>query len=177
MGQQLFYPPAPTPASKFCRNGHWADTTDGRKWHGKQCPDCRLAANRKEERERRSDPAYREQQNANRKERRRTDPEYRARGNATRTIRKRNYGRTPEGKAANRKHIRNRRARKADAICAHGPGCFDTAAATLPQVCAHCGTDQRIEADHIIPISRGGLDCRHNQQPLCRQCNAAKGVS
>jgi 5-methylcytosine-specific restriction endonuclease McrA len=45
--------------------------------------------------------------------------------------------------------------------------------------CLACGTAERIEPDHIVPISwgveRGGVGTIGNIQPLCRSCNAAKG--
>ena len=40
--------------------------------------------------------------------------------------------------------------------------------------CASCGTRERIEADHIIPIARGGRHSIGNLQPLCRACNRSK---
>lgn len=40
--------------------------------------------------------------------------------------------------------------------------------------CAHCGTTERIERDHIIPLAKGGTDAIENIQPLCRTCNARK---
>jgi 5-methylcytosine-specific restriction endonuclease McrA len=40
--------------------------------------------------------------------------------------------------------------------------------------CANCGSLNQIEADHIIPISRGGRHSVGNLQPLCRSCNASK---
>ena len=42
--------------------------------------------------------------------------------------------------------------------------------------CAACGNRDRIELDHIIPISRGGRHSIGNVQPLCRSCNASKGA-
>jgi len=46
-------------------------------------------------------------------------------------------------------------------------------------VCCHCGTefseDSPQEVDHIIPLSRGGVDAGYNCQLLCSQCNNAKG--
>lgn len=41
--------------------------------------------------------------------------------------------------------------------------------------CVHCGTTERLERDHIVPMSKGGLTVPENLQPLCRSCNAAKG--
>jgi 5-methylcytosine-specific restriction endonuclease McrA len=40
--------------------------------------------------------------------------------------------------------------------------------------CLRCGSTDRIEADHVIPISRGGKNIASNIQPLCRLCNASK---
>ncbi len=42
--------------------------------------------------------------------------------------------------------------------------------------CLRCGSSERIEADHIIPLSKGGTDYITNIQPLCRTCNASKGT-
>ena len=40
--------------------------------------------------------------------------------------------------------------------------------------CAICGSANKIEADHIVPLSRGGKNTIDNIQPLCRSCNAKK---
>lgn len=42
--------------------------------------------------------------------------------------------------------------------------------------CLGCGTTDRVEVDHIIPIARGGKTEVGNLQPLCRACNASKGA-
>lgn len=44
-------------------------------------------------------------------------------------------------------------------------------------LCVWCGTDQTIEYDHIIPVSKGGLPIISNLQLLCRSCNRKKRVS
>jgi hypothetical protein len=45
-------------------------------------------------------------------------------------------------------------------------------------MCAACGAvDRPLAKDHIIPIARGGCDCIHNLQPLCKPCNSSKGCS
>lgn len=40
--------------------------------------------------------------------------------------------------------------------------------------CAACGSTDRLERDHIIPLSRGGTDAISNIQPLCKRCNCSK---
>jgi len=41
-------------------------------------------------------------------------------------------------------------------------------------VCVACGTDERLQVDHIIPVSRGGTNDPDNLQMLCKSCNASK---
>lgn len=43
--------------------------------------------------------------------------------------------------------------------------------------CVRCGCypDPRPCKDHIVPVYQGGSDAVENLQPLCRQCNTAKG--
>jgi 5-methylcytosine-specific restriction endonuclease McrA len=41
--------------------------------------------------------------------------------------------------------------------------------------CINCNNSENIEADHIIPISRGGIHGESNLQPLCKSCNTSKG--
>jgi len=48
--------------------------------------------------------------------------------------------------------------------------------AWLGGCCLCCGTTRRIEADHVIPLAKGGPDTLANLQPLCRSCNASKAT-
>jgi 5-methylcytosine-specific restriction endonuclease McrA len=40
--------------------------------------------------------------------------------------------------------------------------------------CYFCGSKDKIHADHIIPLSRGGRHSIGNLQPLCASCNISK---
>lgn len=40
--------------------------------------------------------------------------------------------------------------------------------------CAYCGVSGRLTRDHVVPISRGGLDEPRNVVPACRACNYSK---
>lgn len=40
--------------------------------------------------------------------------------------------------------------------------------------CTNCGSTENIQADHVVPLSRGGSDAIENIQPLCRHCNYSK---
>lgn len=44
--------------------------------------------------------------------------------------------------------------------------------------CACCGISEattKLEIDHILPLSKGGVHRKDNIQPLCRSCNSSKG--
>lgn len=40
--------------------------------------------------------------------------------------------------------------------------------------CFYCGSLELIEADHVIPVSRGGRHSEGNLVPACRTCNRSK---
>ena len=42
--------------------------------------------------------------------------------------------------------------------------------------CARCGSRERLEYDHIIPIALGGSNTARNIELLCEACNRAKGA-
>jgi hypothetical protein len=41
--------------------------------------------------------------------------------------------------------------------------------------CARCGSREKLEYDHIIPVSEGGSSTERNIELLCESCNRAKG--
>ncbi len=43
--------------------------------------------------------------------------------------------------------------------------------------CARCGSRERLEYDHIVPVSRGGSNTERNIELLCEVCNRAKSDS
>jgi 5-methylcytosine-specific restriction endonuclease McrA len=52
---------------------------------------------------------------------------------------------------------------------------FDALCSAYGCACLSCGaTDRVLEADHVVPLTRGGSDEISNIQPLCGECNRRK---
>jgi 5-methylcytosine-specific restriction endonuclease McrA len=43
--------------------------------------------------------------------------------------------------------------------------------------CVRCVSNERLEFDHIIPVSEGGSNTERNIQLLCEPCNRAKAAT
>jgi 5-methylcytosine-specific restriction endonuclease McrA len=52
---------------------------------------------------------------------------------------------------------------------------FDALCPTYGYACLSCSaTDRVLEADHVVPLTKGGPDEISNIQPLCGECNRRK---
>jgi len=52
---------------------------------------------------------------------------------------------------------------------------FDALCSAFGYACLSCGaTDRILEADHVVPLTKGGSDDIGNVQPLCGECNRRK---
>ena len=77
-------------------------------------------------------------------------------------------------KADNR---RKRRAAKYASIGSFTAEEFEELCERYGNRCLACGgTEIRLEADHVVPLTKGGADNISNIQPLCGSCNKRKFV-
>ena len=183
--------PPPSPWHRWCTSGnHWAPTRlagDNRKWTTNRCPDC--ANSRKRELYATNPRTDGPSQRARRKERYATDPEYREviKGRArayyaahTEEVKTRvtARARTTEGKAFIASARATRAAHGRQAECDHGDKCWGDGWIAMQSSKLRCAVEgcdgSPLTADHIVPLSRGGLNCRWNIQPMCGKHNSSK---
>ena len=43
--------------------------------------------------------------------------------------------------------------------------------------CVECGSRERLEYDHIVPVARGGANSARNIELRCQRCNRRKGAA
>jgi hypothetical protein len=43
--------------------------------------------------------------------------------------------------------------------------------------CARCGSRDKLEYDHIVPVAKGGSNTARNIELLCESCNRSKSAS
>lgn len=73
------------------------------------------------------------------------------------------------------RHAERQHQRRALTQSATSPEVLAAVIAELRQTpCAYCGSRERIEIDHIVPLSRGGKHEPGNLAPACKRCNTSK---
>ena len=113
-----------------------------------------------------------ERNRACKKEKAAYDKAYRAAHLEKRTKQGREYHAANPEKA--REAWRIRRARKASAIGNFSAKEFQALCERTGNKCLCCGSLGPLQADHVIPLSRGGRNDLSNIQPLCGPCNNQK---
>jgi len=71
---------------------------------------------------------------------------------------------------------RRRRARKANANGTHTAEHIKARFDYYGNKCIYCGSEENLEVEHRIPLSRGGSDWPANLAPACRPCNRSKST-
>ncbi len=178
----------------WCKECHkaWREETrekrnaQMREWHQKQRQDPEwLARSRADALERyHADPERKERIKQARREREqkrwRTDLTYRTRKNRQKAESIERRMDDPEFVAKRRAWLHNnahrRRARQLGAQGSFTREEWQQLREQYNNRCARCGSQDRLAADHIVPLSRGGSNSIENIQPLCKSCNSQKHV-
>lgn len=113
------------------------------------------------------------------------DPRYKARrkryeaspkGKAMKARLDKRYARTDKGRFSKRKVEIKRKHQIKSANCTITRDQWLAIKAAFKNRCAYCHqTFQRLEMDHVIPLSKLGPHSAENIVPACRKCNASKG--
>jgi len=101
--------------------------------------------------------------------------------------RKKQYDASPKGKAVWRRYfespkgraavgrMRNKRRARLSIECTLTSEEWQEILSDYERACAYCGrTDQVLQIDHVIPISKNGHHTKKNVVPACGRCNLAK---
>jgi 5-methylcytosine-specific restriction endonuclease McrA len=76
-------------------------------------------------------------------------------------------------------YYENRRARKRQADGSFTPQEWEVLKANYGYTCLRCGRREpeiKLEADHVVPLAKGGSNSIENIQPLCISCNRSKST-
>lgn len=115
----------------------------------------------------RQDPEHRAKEAAKLRERYAANPEY----HRARALR---WAKENPAKACAQANLR--RARLAGAEGSYTAEEFAAVCEAHGNLCAYCGEERPLCADHVIPITRGGSNYIENIVPACRSCNSRKGA-
>ena len=74
-----------------------------------------------------------------------------------------------------RQYIRRKKARRATPYPSSKRQ-IDERMALFGHQCAYCGNNGKITIDHVVALSRGGLDAAVNIIPACVKCNSSKNA-
>jgi 5-methylcytosine-specific restriction endonuclease McrA len=99
---------------------------------------------------------------------------YRKKNSDRERERKKKYRKDNLDKA--RVHNQSRRARKAGNGGRFTVAEFQDLCNKYNYLCLCCREKKKLEADHVIPVTKGGTSFIDNIQPLCRSCNSSKGT-
>lgn len=99
-----------------------------------------------------------------------------AKGKAVKAKKDRRYAITPGGKFSKHKTEIKRKHQIKTSDCTLTRKQWQEIKEAHNHTCAYCGRKmERLEMDHIIPLSKGGIHTAANIVPACRTCNAKKG--
>ena len=97
-------------------------------------------------------------------------------GRARKAIKDKQYAKTEAGRFSKHKTEIKRKHQIKTSDCTLTRGEWQEIKEKFNHSCAYCGRKmERLEMDHVIPLSRGGKHTAGNIVPACRKCNASKG--
>jgi 5-methylcytosine-specific restriction endonuclease McrA len=155
---------------KLCvREHHWNGldlTLRDRK--GNKCPQCRRenARNRDKVNPLTGENAFKKSVSAYQKK-------HRQKNNERIKKEKQEYYKSPQGKEVARRAKAKRRALKRQVMSDLTTSQVKEVMSRINQ-CAYCGNLKNLTIDHVIPLSKGGLNTISNVLPACLSCNASK---
>jgi 5-methylcytosine-specific restriction endonuclease McrA len=91
-------------------------------------------------------------------------------------VTERRYNQSYSGKQMSKRRDAARRTRKTKAGGSFSKAEWEALCAKYDYKCLACHQKKPLEPDHIKPVARGGTSNIDNIQPLCRNCNAHKGI-